>query len=121
MMPKPHPDTVARFDAAIPDAPGVARRLMFGQPSAFVNGNMFMGLFGEDMIVRLSPADRAEMTALGGAPFEPMGRPMKEYVTVAAPVREDPDALAGWVQRALALAAALPPRLAKPRRAAPRP
>jgi TfoX/Sxy family transcriptional regulator of competence genes len=121
MMPKPHPDTVARFDAAIPDAPGVARRLMFGQPSAFVNGNMFMGLFGEDMLLRLSPADREEMTALGGGPFEPMGRPMKEYVTVAAAVRDDPDALSGWVQRALALAAALPPRLAKPRRAAPRP
>lgn len=115
-IPKPQADTVARFDAAVPGADGVERRLMFGQPAAFLRGNMFMGLFGEDMILRLPPDAREEMAGLGGGPFEPMGRPMKEYVTVPAAVREDPAALAAWIDRSLALVAELPPRLPAPKR-----
>jgi hypothetical protein len=49
---KPSAELVAAFDAVLPGAPA-ERRLMFGFPAAFVNGNMFMGLFEESFILRL--------------------------------------------------------------------
>jgi len=53
---------------------------MFGNISAFVNGNMFAGLFGNDLFVRLSKESRKELLEKQGASLlEPMkGRPMKE-------------------------------------------
>ena len=65
---------------------------MFGQLSAFVNGNMFMGIFGDDVILRLPEAERNEVIGAGGGPFEPMaGRPMKEYVMLPTAWRDEPD------------------------------
>jgi len=36
---------------------------MFGNMSAFVNGNMFAGLFGNDIFVKLSEKNRQEILA----------------------------------------------------------
>ena len=45
---------------------------MFGNLGAFVNGNMFMGLFGSDIGVKLLPADAAALLEVDGAgPFGP--------------------------------------------------
>lgn len=59
---------------------------MFGHPCAFVSVQMFMGVFGNAVFVRLPEDLRGELLAEEGAgPFEPMaGRPMKEYVTLPA-------------------------------------
>ena len=118
-LPKAPPHVVELFAAAVPaDAPGVQRRQMFGYPAAFVNGNMFMGVHGADIVLRLDEAGREELGGLGGRGFEPMpGRPMRGWVVVPADVRDDPAALAEWVDRALAFAAALPPKAAKAKRA----
>jgi hypothetical protein len=40
---------------------------MFGNLGAFVNGNMFAGLFGSDLGVKLASEDLAQLTAAGGA------------------------------------------------------
>lgn len=57
---------------------------MFGNLGAFVNGNMFMGLFGPDIGVKL-PADELERLAqAGGGPFGPAERPMGGYVTLSS-------------------------------------
>jgi TfoX/Sxy family transcriptional regulator of competence genes len=59
--------------------------MMFGGPAYFVNGNMFAGVLGEQLMVRLDADDRAELLDAdpGAVPFEPMpGRPMREYVTL---------------------------------------
>ncbi len=65
--------------------PLVERRKMFGGLTLFVNGNMFAGVHGRKIVLRLSEAERANAQAEAGAlPFEPMpGRVMKEYVVVA--------------------------------------
>lgn len=80
---------------------------MFGQLAAFVNGNMFFGLFGSDLGVKLGEVDVAEVTAAGGGPFGPEERPMSGYVTLPP---GDPSA---WIDKALAYVAGLPPK--KPR------
>ena len=84
------------FAELLPGDPDVTRRPMFGNLGGFVNGNLFLALFGDDVAVRLSPGDRAELLAEGGVPFAPMPeRPMKEYVVL--PRRGDVAAAAPWV------------------------
>ena len=83
---------------------------MFGNLGAFVNGNMFMGLFGADIGLKLAAADAAELLAVDGAgPFGPAERPMGGYVTIppacSGHAEADP-----WVERAVDNVAALPPK-----------
>ena len=108
------PDSlVIRFADAIERLPTVEARKMFGYPAAFVNGNMFAGLFQSHMIVRLPEDDRRR----SGAPaFEPMlGRPMREYVVVPPDVLGSSTALDEWLRKAHGFAASLPPKTAAKR------
>ncbi len=82
---------------------------MFGNIGAFVNGNMFAGLFGADIGVKLAAEDLEALAAAGGGAFGPVERPMTGYLTV--PTGQSP---AHWVGKALDHVAALPPR--KPRK-----
>jgi TfoX/Sxy family transcriptional regulator of competence genes len=110
-LPKPTEETKSYFESIVPDHPAVTIRPMFGQLSAFVNGNMFMGIFGEDVLVRLPEADREEVLGAGGRVFEPMpGRPMREYVVLPEAWREEPDRIRDWVARSLDHADELPPK-----------
>ena len=90
-------------------------RTMFSYPCAFVNGQMFSGVFGDSLIVRLSEAQRAELLARPGTQiFDPMGgRPMREYVQLADAMLEDEEALASWIRKGFAFAGALPPKKPK--------
>jgi TfoX/Sxy family transcriptional regulator of competence genes len=88
-MPKPTDEDRDRFHQLVPEAPGVETKPMFGNLGAFVNGNMFMGLFGADVGLRLPDPDRERLLAEPGAgpfgptsgrwaatpPFPPTGRP----------------------------------------------
>ena len=118
-MPFPRIDEATRayFDSLVPDDPRVQVRPMFGNVGAFVNGNMFVGVFGSDVFVRLAEADRAELLGEPGASrFEPMeGRPMAEYVTVPGSWREEPDRTRDWVGRSLSWASEMPPKQPKKR------
>ncbi|MFN2520624.1 MAG: TfoX/Sxy family protein [Candidatus Limnocylindria bacterium] len=108
---KTAPELVAKFDRAVPDDPRVTRKPMFGYPALFVNGNMFASTFQDKVVVRLGQADRAELESRGAQQFEPMaGRPMKEYVVVPPAIVAKPAELRGWVERARANAAGLPPK-----------
>src|ERR1700730_552626 len=94
-MPMPRPDdtTLAHFHAILPEDARIAIRPMFGNLAGFVNGNMFTGVFGSGVFVRLPPDDRTELLAIPGAAiFAPMeGRPMTEYVTMPDHWRDEPD------------------------------
>lgn len=110
---KTSPELVAAFDKALPTSPGVTRRPMFGYASAFVNGNMFAGTFQDSIVVRLDERDRVALLKVkGAAPFEPMGRPMKEYVVVPASIVATPKALGAWIERGHRYARALPAKSA---------
>jgi TfoX/Sxy family transcriptional regulator of competence genes len=109
------------FANVMPGPPAVQRK-MFGYPAGFVNGNMFMGLFQNDIILRLPESHRQEFLNVDGAKiFEPMpGRPMREYVAVPQRVMADKKKLASWVSRALEYGASLKPKsgTSKPKKAA---
>ena len=106
---KTSPELVAVFDKALPESPSVTRRPMFGYASAFVNGKMFAGTFQDAIVVRLAESDRVALLKIKGAtPFEPMGRPMKEYVVVPASIIATPKALGAWIERGHRYALGLP-------------
>ncbi len=105
------PQELTDLFASVMPGPPAAQRKMFGYPAGFVNGNMFMGLFQDDMILRLPESHREEFLKLDGAKiFEPMpGRPMREYVAVPPRVMTNRKELVSWVSRALEYGASLKP------------
>lgn len=105
-------ELVQTFNAALPDDPRLERRKMFGYPCAFVGGNMFAGLHGPDLIVRLPEDARTRMLARPGArTFEAMaGRPMREYVVPPTELIASTAALQELLEESFGYAAALPPK-----------
>jgi TfoX/Sxy family transcriptional regulator of competence genes len=113
-MPKPSEQAKAAFQKLVPPDPNVTTRPMFGNLAGFVNGNMFCGLFGEDLFVRVSSDDQARVRKQGGRAFEPMpGRAMTGYVVVAAGWQKKPDATRAWIVTALSWSRALPAKAPK--------
>lgn len=106
---KAPPELVARFDKAFPRLPGAERRLMFGFPAGFMNGNMFGGVFEDRVMVRLAGDDLKGLK--GAVPFEPMpGRTMTGYSELPASATKSAAALGVWLARAASATAALPPK-----------
>lgn len=115
-VPKASDDAKALFASVVPDDPRVVVKPMFGNLGAFVNGNMFAGLFGDRIGVRiLDESTRAELASTDGAgPFGPEGRPMGGYVSAPTAWADEPDRIAEWVARAFEEVATLPPKAPKP-------
>ena len=117
-IPKPSEQDKEFFRSLIPDHPDVEIKPMFGNLGAFVHGNMFAGLFGPAVGVRLDETGLAELGAVDGAgPFGPAGRPMGGYASLPGAWRDEPGLAAGWVHRAFAHVSTLPPKVKKPKAA----
>ena len=114
---KSPPELVAKLDALLKHAPDAERRVMFGFPCAFLQGNMFTGLHQEQLFFRLSEVDKAKFLEIpGSTPFEPVkGRVMDEYVTVPQPMLVDEVQLKTWLARSLAYVRLLPVKVKKGR------
>lgn len=111
-MPKPTEADKDRFRSLVPEAPGVEVKPMFGQLGAFVSGNMFAGLFGAAIGIKLDPDAAEELSALPGTgPFGPEERPMGGYLSMPDNL-SDTDA-AAWVERARSYVSTLPPKVKK--------
>jgi TfoX/Sxy family transcriptional regulator of competence genes len=114
-IPKPTDADRERFTKLVPDAPGVEIKPMFGNLGGFMNGNMFMGLFGSSVGIKLPDDEREKLLAQpGSGPFGPDDRPMGGYATV--PGDWAARKAAPWVDKALTHAASLPPKAPKKRR-----
>jgi TfoX/Sxy family transcriptional regulator of competence genes len=113
-MPKPSEKAKAAFSKLVPDEPAVTLRPMFGQLSAFVNGNMFCGIFGDDLMVRLPEAEIAIVKNQGGRDFEPMaGHKMGGYVIVPGDWLAKPAPAVVLIKKALAHSRAMPAKTPK--------
>jgi TfoX/Sxy family transcriptional regulator of competence genes len=117
-IPKPSEEDKRFFRSLIPDGPAVEIKPMFGNLGAFVHGNMFAGLFGPAVGVRLDDAAREDLAAIDGSgPFGPEERPMSGYISLPEAWRATPQLAADWVGQALSHVSSLPPKVKKPKRA----
>jgi len=113
-LPRPTEDSKAAFTKLVPDEPAITLKPMFGQLSAFVNGNMFCGLFGDDLVVRLPEAEITAVKKQGGRDFEPMaGHKMGGYVMVPGDWRAKPAPAVALIKRSLAVTRAMPAKKPK--------
>ncbi len=94
-------------------------RKMFGYPAYFVNGNLFTGLHGDRLFLRLSQVDLKKIFELnaGVEPFEPVpGRAMKGYVVLPPSFYCDERLFSEWLNRSFNFVSWLPPKQSKPKR-----
>ncbi len=113
---KKAPDELVKFIAQKTEKLNCDFRKMFGYPAYFVNGNMFTGLHGNSLFIRLSEVDLKKIIEfdLGVKPFEPMpGRAMKGYVVLPQSFYCNDKLLEEWLERSLKFASSLPPKKAK--------
>jgi TfoX/Sxy family transcriptional regulator of competence genes len=112
-MPRPDEDSKAFFATVIPVDPRIITKPMFGNIASFINGNMFTGLFGNQIFVRLPENDRFRLLEEEGtSEFSPMpGRAMKEYVTLPDIWRKEPDKIQEWLQKSLSWVGEMPEKV----------
>ena len=98
------------FDKIVSGMDGIQLRKTFGYPSAYVNGNMFAGVHGEQIVMKVTDAVREELLASGKAKiFSPMpGRTMKQYAAFSGGLLDNTKLLKDSVEQALKYTSSLP-------------
>ena len=117
-MRKPTPDALVSFDSAFPTDVRAVRKQMFGMPAGFVNGNMFMGVWDDGVLLRLDDDTLSRVRGLPGVgSFAPMeGRAWKDYALVSAGRWGDARELVEWARKALEHTAKMPAKSATPKK-----
>ncbi|WP_306589490.1 TfoX/Sxy family protein [Geothrix sp. 21YS21S-4] len=84
----------------------VTTRPMFGGLTFFVEGRAFALAAGDTLYFKVDDTNRPDFEAAGMGPFLPFGDPAKpmQYYELPAEVLEDPDQLAPWMAKAVAVA-----------------
>jgi TfoX/Sxy family transcriptional regulator of competence genes len=100
-----------RIRDALSARSGVSERRMFGGIAFMLDGNMAVGVIGEDLMVRLDPADAERALAEPHTrPMDFTGRPSKNMIYVDAEGTASDRDLAAWVEAGTDHAASLPPK-----------
>lgn len=90
---------------------GMIEKRMFGGLAFLLNGNMAVGVHGEEMIVRLDPEQTVKALSRPHTRiFDLTGRPMKGWILVKPKGLTTKTTLAKWIQIGLKYAASLPPK-----------
>jgi TfoX/Sxy family transcriptional regulator of competence genes len=98
-----------RIRERLADVPGVTDKRMFGGIAFLTNGNMTVGVTGDDLMVRVGPdATDDALRQPGARLFDMTGRPMKGWIVVDGAVLDD-EVLTDWIDRARRFVATLPP------------
>lgn len=91
--------------------PGVTEREMFGGIAFMINGNMAVGVSGEDLMVRVGKVAHDEAVTRPGARIFDMGaRPMRGWLTVGDEGIATDAAVRSWVDEGVRFAEGLPPK-----------
>jgi len=96
--------------------PGLIEKEMFGGIAFLVGGNMAVGVHGEDLIVRVEPAQTdALLRETGAKPFDlgPGGRSPAGWLLVSPSGYRTETALRTWIGRGTMYASSLPKKSAK--------
>ena len=90
----------------------VTCRPMFGGLCFFAEGRAFALVAGDTLYFKVDDSNRPDFVAAGQGPFLPFGDPDKpmQYYELPEEVLEDPDELAVWMAKAIAVAARARPK-----------
>jgi hypothetical protein len=97
------------------------KRPMFGYPAYFINRNMFIGLFQDQLFLRLSPDQLPALMKKYPSirNLEPMpGRPMKAYFALPRGLYESPRAFREAINASAEHTRKLAPKAKTPKKAA---
>lgn len=90
---------------------GVSEKKMFGGMAFMINGNMAVGVSGNELMLRVGVEAMDELLDIDGVkPFDKTGRPMNGWVLVEESETAEDAQLARWVDRGVSVAASLPPK-----------
>lgn len=95
--------------------PGVTEQRMFGGLAFLVDGHMTISASGQGgALVRVNPGDEAALVESTAAePADMGGRHMAGWLRVPSAALGHDEELAGWIARATAYVAGLPPKRAR--------
>jgi DNA transformation protein len=90
----------------------VTSRPMFGGLCFFAEGRAFALAADDVLYFKVDASNRPDFEAAGMGPFLPFGDPAKpmQYYELPAELLEDPDELAPWMAKAIAVAAKAKPK-----------
>jgi len=89
--------------------PGLTEKRMFGGIAFMINGNMAVGVSGDELMVRIGKDVHDEMVALPGArTFDMSARPMRGWLAVTREGFATDADLNRWIDRGVAFAEGLP-------------
>ena len=104
-------DLAERVREQLAAEPAVTEKAMFGGLAFLLQGNMAVGLSGEELMVRVGPdASDAALARPHTRPFDMTGRPMKGWILVERAGIETEPELNRWVRQGVAFARSLPPK-----------
>lgn len=102
-------DVADRIRARIGPRPELTEREMFGGIAFMINGNMAVGVSGEELMVRVGKEAHDQAVARTGARTFDMGaRPMKGWISVTEVGYDAEDDFHYWVDEGVAYAESLP-------------
>lgn len=97
-----------RIRAQLHAVAGVSEKKMFGGLAFLTYGNMTVGVLGDEMIVRIDPAESDSALARPGVrPFDMTGRPMRGWIVVGGEQLTD-DVMDEWITEARGFVETLP-------------
>lgn len=103
-----------RVREALGPRSGISERAMFGGLAFLVDGKMFVGISGLDLMARVGPEQYLDALAMPGVrQMDFTGRPMKGYVYVGPPALEKDQDLEAWVAWCVTYVATLPKKASK--------
>jgi hypothetical protein len=98
-----------RIRTALARKKGIEEKKMFGCICFLFNGHALVGVWKDRLIARLGPDEgEAALREPHVGEFDITGRPMRNWVTVAAEGVMDEEAVKEWVQRAVKFVGKLP-------------
>lgn len=102
-------DLADRIRQIIGSPPGLSEKEMFGGIGFMVQGNMAVGVIGDELMVRIAKQDTDQALGEPGTRvFDFTGRPMKGWVMVNQQGYAGDQEFASWVQRGVDYALSLP-------------
>ena len=100
-----------RLRDALAEERGLIERRVFGGIAFILDGNMAVGVSGDELMVRAGPDRFDDAVARPHARiFDLSGRPMNGWVLVAPEGTADDADLADWLKLGVSFARSLPPK-----------